>query len=464
MLRKALKILAYFILAILILLVVLLKPVDFTPYFETDYYTETQLRYDSLTQSIRTENGAVSIGLSKVNLTPTLHGDSNDAASGKFIGIPLSGYGGREDVAQGVHDSIYVKSVALKVGNRTLVIVGSDLLIMPPDVSKKVSERAKTELGLDRSDLLLSATHTHSSIGAWSEGYIGESFNGPYNPDATDWIAQQVFESISLAIQDLKPGSIGMGSLPISHFMRNRLVGEKGKIDPDFMLIQLQQKDGKKALIGSYNAHATTLGGSNLEVSGDYPGYWQRKVEESDFDLAIFLAGSVGSHSYRNAEGEEFEKTKYLGEALADSVQAYLPTIWMKDSISVRSMTLEIDLPEFQFRITDGLRLRPFWAKKLFPDVGTVYLQATRLDSLVWGTTPSDFSGETTIGYKHTAGAKDMQAMVTSFNGAYTGYIIPCKYHHLEGYEPRLMNWFGPSYNSMINDLMGTMLEEIAEP
>jgi len=335
---------------------------------------------------------------------------------------------------------------------------------MPPDVSKKVSERAKTELGLDRSDLLFSATHTHSSIGAWSEGYIGESFNGPYNPAATDWIAQQVFESISLAIQDLKPGSIGMGSLSISHFMRNRLVGEKGRIDPDFMLIQLQQKDGKKALIGSYNAHATTLGDSNLEVSGDYPGYWQRKVEESDFDLAIFLAGSVGSHSYRNAEGEKFEKTKYLGEALADSVQAYLPTIWMKDSISVRSMTLEIDLPEFQFRITDGLRLRPFWAKKLFPDVGTVYLQATRLDSLVWGTTPSDFSGETTIGYKHTAGAKDMQAMVTSFNGAYTGYIIPCKYHHLEGYEPRLMNWFGPSYNSMINDLMGTMLEEIAEP
>jgi len=96
--------------------------------------------------------------------------------------------------------------------------------------------------------------------------------------------------------------------------------------------------------------------------------------------------------------------------------------------------------------------------------VGAVYLQATRLDSLVWGTTPSDFSGETTIGYKHTAGAKNLQAMVTSFNGAYTGYIVPCKYHHLEGYEPRLMNWFGPSYNAMINDLMGNMLEVIAGP
>ncbi len=464
MLRKILKITGYLLLAILILLIVLLKPVDFTPYFETDYYAETQERYDRLIQSIPTEKGAVSIGLGKVNLTPSFGADADDAASGKFVAMPLSGYGGRPGSATAVHDSIYVKSVALRVGQRTLVIVGSDLLIMPPDVAGIVSDRAKSELNLERSDLMFTATHTHSSIGAWSGGYIGESFNGPHNPLVTDWIARQVYLSIALAVQDLQPGSIGMGSLPISHFMRNRLVGEKGKIDPDFMLIQVEQASGKKALIGSYNAHATSLGSWNLEISADYPGYWQRKLEQSEFDLAIFLAGSVGSHSYRNAEGEKFERPKYLGEALVDSVQAYLSNIRMKDSIEVRSITLKISLPEFQFRISDGLRLRPFWAEKLFPEVGAVYLQATRLDSVVWGTAPSDFSGETTLGYKNAAGAKQLQAMVTSFNGAYTGYIIPCKYHHLEGYEPRIMNWFGPSYNPMINDLLGNMLEEVSKP
>ncbi|OOG78695.1 neutral/alkaline non-lysosomal ceramidase N-terminal domain-containing protein [Algoriphagus sp. A40] len=463
MFRKIIKILAYLCVVILILLAILLKPVDFTPYFETDYYTETQLRYDSLIQSIHTEKGAVSIGLSKVNLTPTFGSDSDDAVSGKFIAMPLSGYGGRPGTATAVHDSIYIKSAAIRVGQRTLVIVGSDLLIMPPDAARIVVDRANAELDLDRSDLLFTATHTHSSIGAWSGGYIGESFNGPHNPLVTDWIAQQIFNSIALAVQDLQPGSIGMGSLPISHFVRNRLVGEKGKIDPDFMLIQVEQASGKKALIGSYNAHATTLGSSNLEISAEYPGYWQRKLEQSEFDLAIFLAGSVGSHSYRNVDGEKFEKTKFLGEALVDSVQAYLPNILMKDSIAVRSMTLKVSLPELQFRITDGLRLRPIWAEKLFPEVGEVYLQATRLDSLVWGTTPSDFSGETTLLYKNAAGAKDLRAMVTSFNGAYTGYIIPCKYHHLEGYEPRIMNWFGPGYNPMINDILGNMLEKISE-
>ncbi|HSF53183.1 MAG TPA: hypothetical protein VLA71_05500, partial [Algoriphagus sp.] len=192
MLRKIIKILAYLALAVLVILFLLLKPVDFTPYFETDYYTETQQRYDSLIQSVTTEKGAVSIGLSKVNLTPSFGAESDDAVSGKFVTMPLSGYGGRPGSATGVHDSIYVKSVALRVGQRTLVIIGSDLLIMPPDVSQKVADQAKAELGLDRSDLLFTATHTHSSIGAWSGGYIGESFNGPYNPLVTEWIAQQV--------------------------------------------------------------------------------------------------------------------------------------------------------------------------------------------------------------------------------------------------------------------------------
>jgi neutral ceramidase len=53
--------------------------------------------------------------------------------------------------------------------------------------------------------------------------------------------------------------------------------------------------------------------------------------------------------------------------------------------------------------------------------------------------------------------------MVTSFNGAYPGYIIPCKYRSMEGYEARLMNWFGPSYNAMINDLLGDMLEAVVK-
>jgi hypothetical protein len=71
MLQKTLKILAYLALALVLLLIVLFKPVDFTPYLETDYYAETKQRYDSLIRQVSTAQGPVSIGLSRVSITPT---------------------------------------------------------------------------------------------------------------------------------------------------------------------------------------------------------------------------------------------------------------------------------------------------------------------------------------------------------------------------------------------------------
>ena len=92
-----------------------------------------------------------------------------------------------------------------------------------------------------------------------------------------------------------------------------------------------------------------------------------------------------------------------------------------------------------------------------------VYLQVAKIEDLIWATAPCDFSGETTLQYKHAMGAKGYSAMVSSFNGAYTGYIIPCKYYHLNEYESRLMNWFGPGINPMINYFIGDMMERITE-
>ena len=274
------------------------------------------------------------------------------------------------------------------------------------------------------------------------------------------WLAGRFARAIEVAVNDLQQGQIGYGDFKAPAFVRNRLIGDDGRVDSDFMMIKAIQTHGKKGIIGAFDAHATTLGDWNLQTSADYPGYWQRQLEQSGYDMAVFLAGSVGSHSYRS-KGERFEKTKYIGEALADSVVEHSKTILMKDSIILKSMTLKIDIPTFQVRISDGYRLNPTLAGMLFPDVGDVYLQVMQLDSLIWGTAPSDFSGETAIGYKNAMHQKGMSAMVTSFNGAYTGYIIPCRYYHLDGYEPRTMNWFGPAYNPFVNDMLAKMMEAL---
>lgn len=469
MLRKLIKVLAIVIGILLLFLLWALQTVDYTPYFESDYYHNTKARLDSLCGHRKSSYGKVFVGFGKASLTPDFTGGEVDFSKGKFKEIPLSGYGGREGApATGVHDSLFVKAVAMKVGGEFVVLIGADLLIMPPEVSAKVDSTLAGKFDMTRANIFYSATHSHSSVGAWSGGTVGELFNGAYNPMVVDWIAQQVALAIEKSISDLKPGKIGVTNFDAIDFTRNRLVKEDGQVNGDFILLEAHQTSdslagihGKKALLGSFGAHATTLGEWNMDTSGDYPGYWQRKLERNGYDMAVFYAGSVGSHTY-SSKGEKFEKPAYIGEALADSALKYAPLMELKDSIDLSAMTLRVDLPEFQIRITDGLRLNPFIAKKLFPEVGDIYLQVLKLDGLIWATSPCDFSGETAIIYKNSMNRKGYRALVSSFNGGYTGYVLPCKYYHYNAYESRLMNWFGPSYNPMINYLIGEMMEEVS--
>ena len=457
-----LKITGVVVFVVILLLFLAIQKVDYTPYFETGYYKTTKARLDSLTKELSNEKGKVYIGFGLESITPVLNGDQDDPETGQFVRIPLAGYGGRQGApATGIHDSLFVKSVAVRVGDRTIVLTGADLLIMPPEVSKQVTERVSEKTGLDRGDLFFSATHTHSSVGAWSGGKVGEMFGGAYNPNVVNWLSIRIAKSIEEAVNDLKPGKIGVGNFDGTGYVTNRLVGEDGLVDTDFVFVVAEQDNGKKGIIGSFDAHATTLGDWNMETSGDYPGYWQRKLEREGYDMAVFHAGSVGSHTYRS-HGDKFEKSRYIGEALADSVLKYSALVSLSDTITLNAMTLKVEIPEFQVRVSDGLRLNPSVAGKLFPEIGEVYLQALRISDLIWATTPSDFSGETAITFKNAMHKRGFHALVSSFNGAYTGYIIPCKYYHLDAYESRLMNWFGPAYNPYINYLTGEMMSEIS--
>ena len=116
-------------------------------------------------------------------------------------------------------------------------------------------------------------------------------------------------------------------------------------------------------------------------------------------------------------------------------------------------------MPEFHIRVSDGLRLNPLLGSKLFPAVGKVYLQTARIGNLIWNTAPCDFSGEMAITYKNAMQKEGYRTLVTSFNGAYVGYIIPGKYYHLDEYESRLMSWFGPNMGPYTDEMIRRMMQ-----
>jgi hypothetical protein len=443
-------------------LVVCLEGVDYRPFLRESYYSETaaRLRAGSATNTI--VRGELQAGFGRALLSPTVNAPQDEPAQGRFRAIPLAGYGNRHGKsATGVHDDLYVKAVALRVGDHLGVMVGSDALIIPPEVADAAVSRLAQESDLSREQLYLSATHTHCSLGAWGEGKVAEAFAGKFQPGARVWFVDRIVTAVREAIADLKPASFGRGRFAEPELIRNRLLGQLGKVDPEFSYAVLKQHNGKLAVLGSFGAHATVLGGNVMQFSGDYPGAWQRSVEKATGGTAVFLAGGIGSHSPVSGGGG-FEGTEKMGSRLAVALLKQLPSTTLTNQIAFGMLGLDITMPPLNWRVTDGLRLRPWLAQRLLHARSHTFIQVFRLGDSVWISTPCDFSGELALTIKDFLHARGLSAAVTSFNGDYVGYVIPSRYYHLDGYEPRLMSFFGPNVPDYFQELIQTMALELA--
>lgn len=434
--------------------VVSLDRVDQRPYFREPYYAQTKERLHALRRTNATTHGALAAGLGRARLTPQIGVPADDPAQGRFRQMPLAGYGDRRGrPATGMHDELFVKALALRVGDQVGVFVGADALIVPREVALAAEQRLAAELKLSRAQLYLGATHTHCSLGAWGEGPVAEAFAGPFQPGVREWFAECIVAAVRAALADLRPASLGHGRFDASQWVRNRLVGALGRVDPEFSFLVVKRDDGRLAVLGSFAAHATILGSEVMEFSGDYPGAWQRAIEAATGGLALFLAGGTGSHA--PVPGEKgFAGVERMGQALARTLLDQLSQVPLTNVITFGMVGLEVTLPQLNWRVSDGLRLRPWLARRLLRLPEHSFLQAVRLGDVVWLSTPSDFSGELALALKDTLRARGLDAVVTSFNGDFVGYVIPSRYYHLGGYEPRLMSFFGPYVPDYFEELL----------
>ena len=255
-------------------------------------------------------------------------------------------------------------------------------------------------------------------------------------------------------MKDLKPSLIGTGNVAAAAYTRNRVIGELGTKNDDFSYIVLQQIGGRKAIVGSFSAHSTVLSANNMQVSGDYPGYWSRKMEKTFSDFALFCAGGVGSQSPTGADGEGFDKARKIGEALADIVQQSASKTQMKDKVIFSAFTMKFNLPEYTMRTTNATSAT---TQRAQPSSESAVLQALRLNDMVWLSAPADFSGEIALQTKNYLYPKGFLANITSFNGNYLGYIIPSKYYYYDNYESKTMGWYGPNMGDYTIDLIRQM-------
>lgn len=447
---------------LLLVLLATLTTVDHTPFRDLPAWRETSARLEGLQAATNHVFGDLRAGFGRAKLTPVLGAERDEPEQGSFRAVPLAGYGARQGrPATGVHQDLWAKAVAFAVAGRTGVVLTADALIIPREVGDLVVHALREARGLPREAVYLSASHTHSSLGGWGTGIVAESFAGRFVPGVREWFARQLAAAATAALDDLAPASFGQGGFEAPDFVRNRLLGDDAPKDPEFRLLLVKQADGDTAVVGSYAAHSTVLPAANLEFSGDYPGYWSLAVERVTAGMALFLAGGMGSHGPR-AGAPGFEGAQRMGDALAARTLQALTNLVLTNRLTFGLVGAETTLPGLQVRVSNGVRLRPWLARRLLPVEPVTFLQGLRLGDALWLSTPCDFSGELALSLKAAASEYGLAAVVTSFNGDYVGYVIPAKYYVLNGYEPRTMSFFGPQLPECFMAVLGELTAALA--
>ncbi len=449
--------------SIVVFLATALAPVDRREARELPCYGEG---LSSVTRAV----GAVSskaaapllrVGAARANFTPTTGAAVDHPARGEFVALPLAGYGNRQGrPAQGVADPLWAKAVAFASAAQTGVVVAADALIIPRDVAEDAARRVRERCGLPREALYFGATHTHCGPGGWGEGRVAEAFAGGFRPGVRVWMAQQLAEAACAALSDLQPAELATASFSATNWVRNRLVGERGRIDPRFSLISVTRTGAPPVVVGAYAAHATVLSGSEMQFSGDYPGVWQRDVERLTGGTAIFLAGAVGSHAPR-APGGGREGAQAMGQALAART---IDAIGQARPVAMAALALvsaDIPLPPLQPRLSEDWKIRPWLARRLLPVGERTWVQALRVGDAVWVSTPCDFSGELALDLAARGRDRGVETVVTSFNGDYVGYVVPAAYYSLNTYETRTMAFFGPQLPGYLSAVMEALVEGV---
>lgn len=448
--RAFVKAIIGFVVFAFLLAIITIRPVDRQPYREAKYFKTT---LDRLTEYEKKQapssKSKLFVGAGKAGITP-------------HVGIPLAGFGARKGAPSiGVHDSLFVRVIALKSGEKMVCLIGFDALLLHPPIARAFEDSAGKRFHLLPEQILYTATHTHSGPGGWGQGFVEEQFAGPPDEHIAGFLIDSSLVATDRALKNMQAASYSTGVISAPDYVRNRLVGDKGKTDPELVYLALQGKDKPIAILATYSAHATVLSDRNMFMSGDYPGYLERRLEQQTGATAILAAAGLGSQSNRGT-GNGFDKARNIGEALADSILAHLKPDVFQPQAALSYLRFPIDMHNLQIRISDGLRLAPWLAKKVLRTYDS-YMQTVAVDSFLIIGSPGEFSGELALVVKEHAKEKGLTATVTSFNGCYLGYVTPSEYYHLSTYETRLMSFFGPYTGDYFVEIMNRLVDSIGE-
>ncbi len=285
------------------------------------------------------------VGLAEVDITPP-------------VGFPIAGYY-HERLADGTTDRLKAKAIVFRDTNASAALVVCDLIGIATDLSREVRKRASDKTGIPVSDIVISATHSHTAPDYMKELWLrlGNEKQDPLRAAYIDKLINGVTEAITKAHADAKPAALQCGSAtqetPVSfnrrfvmrdgsvktwqNFENLEVVRSAGPIDPEIGLLvvgwdsvptgvkkAVGTESQPTAVLSNFALHLDTVGG--LKWSADYPYFIEqtlRKSVGSDV-ISIFGTGCCGDINHANPRSKDRNKADFIGISIGESIQKRL--------------------------------------------------------------------------------------------------------------------------------------------
>ena len=199
--------------------------------------------------------------------------------------------------SEGIHQRVKSRAIVLERGGEKFALVQADLGGVPYALTQEVARRIASS-GIDEENILLSATHTHSSTGPiWPADNGGYAALGGdlFDPRIFELTAQGIAEAVLRADGRLEPAQLGVGTTELRGASRNRArepfelnkdlpededARERASVDPGLTVVRVDDRKGRPmALWSNFALHQTSLGDGNLLFSGDNAGITEELVE-----------------------------------------------------------------------------------------------------------------------------------------------------------------------------------------
>lgn len=424
----------------------------------------------------RTSNG-IRAGAAQAVITPPLN-------------VPLDGAIMQIGAATHVHDELFARCLVLDDGSTKLAFAIVDNTMISDVIHEKTKELVEKHTGIPRNNVLIAATHTHSTPRA----VVG------LKPDSVEHrnylldLPVRISDGIRRAANNLAPAMVGWGSAEDPRHVFNRrwhlregevlvnpfgdstervfmnpprekIERPSGPVDPEVFVLAVRHRDGRPmAVLANYGLHY--VGGvPDGVISSDYFGEFaeqlKRRLGAEYLDppfVGIMSNGTSGDVTANDLSRPPevfppFERMRMIAGHLTDTVlKVYAGLTWHEHvplssvsttlSLAVRkpdqnrlAWARSVPAPPGTGRLTrQQIYAREALALDKYPARVTITLQAFRIGSLAVAAIPNEVFAATGLAIKKGSPFSGSTFTIELANG-YHGYLPTAEQHRLGGYE-----------------------------